>query len=596
MTGTGVIAGAVVTDESPAQPVRKAIVTVSGSALPNSRTTITDSAGKFAIGELPEGRFTITVKKAAYIPGAYGATRPGRPGTALALAAGQRADVTLTIARAAVVAGVIRDQQGDPVPGVQVGALKISGSGIAGNFGASDMTTTDDRGVYRIFGLLPGEYVVAAIPRVTGRGEIGSRSAAEMDAMLLALQRRSGRGGPAPPPGSPPVSQPPPPISVSYAPTYFPGSTVFARATRIRLASNDERTGVDFIVSPVESGIIEGSITGAGESAAAVQLTIQIDGPRASGQFSTQPVLSVKPGQTNQFRYTNVAPGRYRIMARLAPGSAPPPGGGVTISGGGSPGSSRPPNSPSSLYAVTDIETTGTDVTGVILSLQQGANVSGRTVFDSSTVKAPEDLTGIRVTISPPGGTYMSSAGGTVIGNTFQSVSPAQLRPDGTFTATGIAPGTYQLRVAVPANLSQIWTLESVVSRGKDLLDLSLEIEAGADLSDVAVTFSDRRSELSGTLQTSAGSPAPEYFVVAFSTDRTYWIEQSRRLKSVRPGTDGRFTFTGLPAGDYLVAALTDVDPDEWQSPSFLEQLVPAAIRVAIASGARVTQDIRVVR
>ena len=101
--------------------MRKAIVTVSGPALPNSRTAITDSAGKFAIGELPEGRFTITVKKAAYIPGAYGATRPGRPGTPLALPAGQRADVTLEIARAAVLAGAIRDQQGEPVPGVQVG-------------------------------------------------------------------------------------------------------------------------------------------------------------------------------------------------------------------------------------------------------------------------------------------------------------------------------------------------------------------------------------------------------------------------------------------------------------------------------------------
>jgi hypothetical protein len=196
----------------------------------------------------------------------------------------------------------------------------------------------------------------------------------------------------------------------------------------------------------------------------------------------------------------------------------------------------------------------------------------------------------------PPGGTYMSSTGGTVIGNTFQAVSPAPLRPDGTFTATGIAPGTYQLRVTVPVSLSQIWTLESVVSRGKDLLDLPLEIEAGGDLADVSVTFSNRRSELSGTLQTSTGGPAPEYFVVAFSTDRTYWTEQSRRLKSVRPGTDGRFTFTGLPAGEYLIAALTDVDPDEWQSPSFLEQLVPAAIKVGIASGARVTQDIRVVR
>ena len=594
--GTGVIAGVVVTGESPAQPVRKAIVTISGPALPNSRTAITDSAGKFAIGELPEGRFTITVKKAAYIPGAYGATRPGRPGTPLALSAGQRADVTLEIARAAVLAGAIRDQQGEPVPGVQVGALKIPGSGAVANlFSTADMTTTDDRGVYRLFGLLPGEYVVAAVPRVTGSGEIGSRSAAEMDATLLALQRRAGRSGSPPPPGAAPVSPPPPSSSFSYAPTYFPGSTVFAGATRIRLGPGDERTGVDFIVSPVQSGIIEGSITGAGDTPGSVQLAIQIDGPRLSGVSTSQPVLSVKPGATNQFRYTNVAPGRYRIMARLARGEAPPPITGAVVSGGGSAGS-RPPNSRDALYAVTDLDTTGLDVTGVVISLQPGANVSGKSVFQSSSLKPPDDLSGIRVTISPPGGTYMSSSGGTVIGNTFQSVTPAQLRPDGAFTATGIAPGTYQLRVTMPASLSQAWILESAVSRGRDLLDVPLEIEAGGDLSDVILTFSDRRSELAGTLQTSTGAPAPEYFVVAFSHDRTYWTPLSRRLKSVRPGTDGRFTITGLPAGDYLMAALTDVDPDEWQTLTFLEQLIPASIKVVVAPGARVTQDIRIAR
>jgi hypothetical protein len=75
-----------------------------------------------------------------------------------------------------------------------------------------------------------------------------------------------------------------------------------------------------------------------------------------------------------------------------------------------------------------------------------------------------------------------------------------------------------------------------------------------------------------------------------------FWTPESRRVKSARPATDGRFTVTDLPPGDYLIAALTDVDPDEWQTPAFLDQLVPAAIKVTIAPGARVTQDIRIAR
>ena len=46
-------------------------------------------------------------------------------------------------------------------------AVRIPGSGnITNIFATADVVTTDDRGAYRIFGLLPGEYVVAAVPRV----------------------------------------------------------------------------------------------------------------------------------------------------------------------------------------------------------------------------------------------------------------------------------------------------------------------------------------------------------------------------------------------------------------------------------------------
>ena len=595
-TGTAVIAGVVSTTDTPPQPVRKAIVTITSSTMTNSRTAISGEDGKFAISGLPEGRFTVTVKKAAHIPGAYGATRPGRPGTPLALQAGQKAEITLTIARAAVLAGVLRDQQGEPVPGIQVSALRITPSATSGNlFSTSDQTITDDRGAYRIFGLLPGEYAVGAIPRVAGTGQIGSRSPTDMDATLQALQQRRGRGA-ALPGGTPPVAAPPAPDSFSYAPTYFPGTPAFSQATKIRLAAGDERTDVDFLVAPVRAAILEGSITGAGDAIKSVQLSIQPDGPRVSGLFSMNPVLSRRPGDTNEFRYTNITPGRYRVMARLARNEAPPPAGAGAVVTGGGTSANRAPNAPDTLYAFADIEATGTDVTGVVLSLQPGASLSGRVVFAPGDTKPPIDPTRLRVTISPPGGTYMSSSGGTVVGNAINSVPASAPAADGTFRATGIAPGTYQVRATIPADLSQTWSLQSAIAQGRDLLDFPLEVESGGELPEVVLTLSNQRSELTGTLQTSNGAPAPEFFVVSFPVDRTLWTSPSRRLKSVRPGTDGRFTFADLAAGDYLIAALTDVDPDEWQNVSFLEQLVTSGIKVTIPPGGRVTQDIRVTR
>ena len=110
---------------------------------------------------------------------------------------------------------------------------------------------------------------------------------------------------------------------------------------------------------------------------------------------------------------------------------------------------------------------------------------------------------------------------------------------------------------------------------------------------DFVITFTDRPAELSGSMMDGDGRPAPEYFIVVFAADKAYWAPQSRRIQAKRPGTDGRFVFSNLPPGDYLVGAVTDVEPGEWYDPSFLAQLAPTAIKVAIGEGEKKRQDIR---
>jgi len=51
-----------------------------------------------------------------------------------------------------------------------------------------------------------------------------------------------------------------------------------------------------------------------------------------------------------------------------------------------------------------------------------------------------------------------------------------------------------------------------------------------------------------------------------------------------------------LPPGDYLVAAVTDVEQGEWYVPAFLTELAQAAIPVTIAESEKKVQDIRVGR
>ena len=49
-----------------------------------------------------------------------------------------------------------------------------------------------------------------------------------------------------------------------------------------------------------------------------------------------------------------------------------------------------------------------------------------------------------------------------------------------------------------------------------------------------------------------------------------------------------------LPAGDYYLAALTDADLDDWQSPAFLAQAIAAGVKVTLGDGETKTQDVKI--
>jgi hypothetical protein len=126
------------------------------------------------------------------------------------------------------------------------------------------------------------------------------------------------------------------------------------------------------------------------------------------------------------------------------------------------------------------------------------------------------------------------------------------------------------------------------------MLDMPMDVRAQQDVSDLVVTFTDRVTELSGSLVDGLGRPAPEYYVIVFGTDARHWWQGSRWLRQpTRPGTDGRYSVTGLPAGNYYLAALPEFDQNEWHTPGFLEQVVPGAIPITLAEGEHKTQDIR---
>ena len=291
--GTGEISGVVMSAGSAPQPVRRVVVSISGDALP-TRSVVTDDTGKFVFSRLPVGSFAITARKAAYLPAEHGASKPGRTGSRVALAAGEKRAITLTIFRGGVIAGTLRDPSGQPVAGVVVGAIdtRLASQGASLS---PETAMTDDRGNYRIFGLMPGEYAISAGPSPGGVGEIGARSLQEMDTLLSSLAQRQNRT-------AAPVSAPviPPATPVAYAPIYYPGTPYYSEAAHFRLAAEEERAGVNFDVDHVPAASIEGVVSGDIANPASAQLALIPDGPRVS--IGTAGITSVPPNATGRIQ------------------------------------------------------------------------------------------------------------------------------------------------------------------------------------------------------------------------------------------------------------------------------------------------------
>lgn len=115
-----------------------------------------------------------------------------------------------------------------------------------------------------------------------------------------------------------------------------------------------------------------------------------------------------------------------------------------------------------------------------------------------------------------------------------------------------MTPGRYLVRPPEPAG----WSIRSIVAGGRDVLDRPIVIGPGERLRDVQIAYSDRLSELAGMFQNDSGSAAVDFTIVVFPDSRELWDAGARRIRGVRPATDGRFTVANIPPGTYYLAAL----------------------------------------
>jgi hypothetical protein len=631
-TGTGLIVGQVV-DAASNKPLNGVVVRLSGrpapdaipgASAPSALQVMTGGDGRFVFRDLPKGSFTIISTKGGYLDGGYGRLRPGGGLQPVELEDGQRVGVVaLPMWKHAAISGTIVDEAGEPVIGVPVRAMRRTTATIGRRrFVNAGTASTDDRGMYRIPMLIPDDYVVCvvstqlALPASTleeyTRGmQAGGPPNDPARASLQQALFDAGGGGammPAGTAGSIQVghvvqaigrSAIPPPVGAdakvfAYPTLFFPAAPSIAKAELITVVSGDERTGVDLQLRPAPMSKVSGLVIGPDGPAANMALHL-VPAESESGPMEPDAATTLTD-RNGAFTLLGVPPGQYLLRTTKVPRPVFPNTGTTTIIqtgtggmmmstlGGGEPPAPPPMPADPTLWAEVPLSVGRADVTDLTIPLRTGLRVSGRVEFDGTKEKpAGTALTRMVIMLEPVEGRGPTTPPG------------GQLDAGLQFKTYGVPAGKYFVQSGIPP---PGWTFKSAIYQGRDLSEVPLDLES-ADISGVVVTFTDRPTELSGTVQTSSGVD-PSTTVIVFPSDHAAWTNSGpvnrRRVRGTRTGATGAYKLTGLPAGSYYIAAVPEESAAELLDPKFLETLSGTAARVTLDDGERKTQNVRTTR
>jgi len=324
-SASATITGVVVSEDAAARPLRRTLVTINGPALEMGRTTITGEDGAFAFTGLPSGSYTLSASKEAYVAMNYGATRSGRPGARLVVSTGDTVRAIIRLPRGAVITGTVLDADGAPVQNVAVRALARRFDGTSGQSrdaeAGPEPMRTDDRGVYRLYGLPAGDYLVAAQPS-------GNRPADR----VRPMER--------------------PEKAYALGRVFHPSAVEATQAARIAVAAGEERGGIDIRLQYVALANVSGI----------VELTPGCDPAEvAIGQGevpqSSAPARATRTNLAGRFFFTDLPGGRYRLLARC-----------TTAAGG-------------VMVAASELTLDGEDVENLMVALQPAPAIHGLIVF-----------------------------------------------------------------------------------------------------------------------------------------------------------------------------------------------------------------------
>lgn len=501
----GIIKGRVITENG--QPIPHAIVSVFGisgriNQTAASRETVADDDGNFVTRGLEAIPYFVSAWAPGYVPASDSAVlNPFELSEPHFVNVGEV--LTVQLIRGGVITGRVTNEAGEPVVGAPVKATRVrdeTGRSTNVDVGYAHLWTrsTDDRGVYRIYGLAPGSYIVAA----GGRDASSSR---------------------------------PTPFAGRMT-TYHPSSTRDS-ATLVNVSSGVEAMDIDIRYRGESGFAISGKINGApGTTSGTTQAstTIFLRSPATGETIET--AYSQSGSNQNGYTFYGVPNGEYELIAR----------------NDGMDGETGLASMP------RRVTVKGTDVSGVNLALVPDVTVSGVVVVEKPESEVPEcrnHRKSYPEEIIVRARRHDPETRPELLLPGFLGYGVGIPYEKGVFTIRNLKPGRHRIELELP---DKTWYLKTMAMTGSKLsMDPrdGLIVKAGDKLTGLRLTIAPGAAMLKGKITVSENTKLPSRLHVDLIPAEAEAIDDVLRFVEIRAEVDGSFSFSHLAPGKYFVLA-----------------------------------------
>ena len=349
----------------------------------------TDADGRYRLTDVPPGRYLLNPTAPAYVVSGVD-TSSWQPGRLLNVMPGDQLEgLDFTLTRGGVITGRVRDADGHPVIETMVRIMAADeAERNKPQFNPPHFTfQTDDRGIYRFYGLSPGRYLVFV-------GE------SPEDGIV--------RGGGA---------------GALYPRTFYGNTVEQAQAKPVEITTGEEATGIDITVGkPTRTYEATGRVVDErGRPVAGATVAhgpLSADGQQFNGGFGTD---GSRTSERGEFRVRGLPSGRHAVFAAQ-----------------GTYANAEQTSTYSDPVAFEIVEQ---DVSGLEIKLTRGATVTGMLVIEGTSnpaVLARRTELHLGASVQVPAGLAPPNE------------TRAQVRGDGSFQITGVRPGRAMFYLSWP--------------------------------------------------------------------------------------------------------------------------------------------------